>query len=170
MRDDPIPVVSVVLATSRVSQYLQQALVCLRAQTFADWELVVVDDGSPDPQALERDLASVPRHSVVRQRNLGVAVARNVGCAAARGAYLTFLDDDDYWPERRLELQLAQLAERPELVGVFGRVAYVDADGKELGLGPDCSSHDAPIAAGFSLARCCCGGTLARRRGGSIRG
>jgi glycosyltransferase involved in cell wall biosynthesis len=157
------PEVTVVLATNRSSPYLGQALRSLTAQTFAHWELVVVDDGSPDPEALLAAVAGLPRARVVRQPAGGLASARNAGCVAAAGRLVTFLDDDDWWPPPRLGLQVAALAARADCIGCYGLLDYVDEAGKVFGSGPACAQPDAALAAGFHI------GTVMVRRSALAR-
>ena len=144
------PRVSIVLATCRLSPFLARALLSVRSQSVRDWELIVVADGCPDPAALEAQTADIPGSRLIRQASSGLATARNVGCSAARAEYVTFLDDDDWWPERRLELQLAAI-EASSAIGCYGRLVYVDGVGVEFGEGPDCSTERARLAGGFHI-------------------
>ena len=164
MSSTSVPRVSIVLATYRNSPFLAGALADVRAQTSRDWELVIVDDGSPEPDALEAHAAELPGSRVIHQANAGLAAARNAGCFAARGEYVTFLDDDDCWPERRLEVQLAAI-EAAGGVGCYGRLVYIDEEAREFGEGPDCSSEQARLAAGFHI-----GTLMVRRDAGSRAG
>lgn len=107
------PLVTVVLPSRDRPVEVRRAAATVIAQTFTDWELVIVDDGS-DPaadvvglRALD-DRISVLRNDVAQ----GVSRARNRGIAAARGTWIAFLDDDDVWHPRKLEAQLAAAAVR----------------------------------------------------------
>jgi glycosyltransferase involved in cell wall biosynthesis len=126
------PRVSVVLPTYNRADYLEEALESVLAQTFADFEVVVVDDGSTDdtPARLAR---YGERIRVIRQENRGVGAARNRGIEAARGRYVAFIDNDDLWHPRKLEVQHAFMASHPGFVGCSvpfcfstepGRVAF----------------------------------------------
>ncbi|HSJ14148.1 MAG TPA: glycosyltransferase [Longimicrobiales bacterium] len=85
---------------------LLEAVDSVRAQTFRDWELVVVDDGSTDGSAAAVEALADARIRVLRRPHDGnVAVLRNAGATAARGDWLAFLDSDDLWEPRKLELQ-----------------------------------------------------------------
>jgi glycosyltransferase involved in cell wall biosynthesis len=146
------PTVSVILATNRICTFLETALDSVARQTWKDWELVVVDDGSPDPSSLRALLDARPEAVVVRQPNRGLAQARNAGCAAARGTYITFLDDDDFWPDDRLERQLRVLGDTGEdVVGCFGLFKYVDEAGDVFGDGPLPDTAAAALSAGFHI-------------------
>lgn len=101
--------VSIVMAAYNSERYVADAIASVVAQTFQDWELLVVDDGSTDRTlAIASDFAKdEPRIRVIHlDNNRGVANARNVGIAAARGRYLAFLDSDDLWLPPKLEIQI----------------------------------------------------------------
>ncbi len=104
-----MPTVSVVIPVYRAA-YLRAALDSVRAQTFRNYEIIVVDDGSPDRTELERWLAG-DRDGLqyLKQENRGPSAARNVGVRAARGTFVAFLDADDTWEPTYLEHQIAAL-------------------------------------------------------------
>lgn len=91
------PLVSVVLPIYKVEQWLRRGVDSVLAQTFRDFELILVDDGSPDNCGVICDeyAAADPRVRVIHQKNQGVSRARNVGIEQARGRWLVFLDPDD---------------------------------------------------------------------------
>lgn len=108
------PRFSVILPTFGRPAFLRDALASVLAQTEKDWEVLVVDDASPEPVELA---TGDPRVRIVRrQRNGGPAAARNTGLAEARGRYVTFLDDDDLYTPDRLELALPALDRAPVAV------------------------------------------------------
>lgn len=98
--------VSVIVPTYNRRETIQAAIASVQRQTFTDWELIVVDDGSTDGTA---DLieGSDPRLVLIRQKNQGVNAARNTGMLRARGRYIAFLDSDDEWLPHHLELSVA---------------------------------------------------------------
>ena len=96
------PLVSVVVPTYNGARFLGATLRSLGMQTYPDIEVIVVDDGSTD-ETLEVARASDVPSSVVVQRNLGVAVARNRGLAHARGQWVGFVDQDDLWRRDRVQ-------------------------------------------------------------------
>ncbi|MBC8349819.1 MAG: glycosyltransferase [Verrucomicrobia bacterium] len=108
------PKVSVVIPTYDRIDTLPRSLDSVINQTFYDWELIVVDDGSTDgtDEMILRDYPAVRFH---RQENAGVSSARNSGVALASGAWIAFLDSDDAWLPEKLERQLSHLAKEPEL-------------------------------------------------------
>lgn len=124
--------VSVIVATNRAGEFFDEALRSVEAQTYPHWEIIVVDDGSPDPDALRAIVGDRPNTRVVRQRSSGVSVARNVGIAESRGEYLAFLDDDDAWLPDRLALQVRALEADHTAVAAYGRVTNIDEHGNEL--------------------------------------
>ena len=104
------PIVSVVLPTFNRWPMLGEAIDSVLAQTFVDYELIVVDDGSTDDTT--RQLSQYgSRLSVLWQTNRGVASARNLGVRHARGVYVAFLDSDDLWLPRKLAVQTAFMRE-----------------------------------------------------------
>ncbi len=135
---DPPPLVSVVLATNRSGPYLAIALDALVAQTCTEWELVIVDDGAPEPGALDLAAAGLPRARVIHQDNAGVSVARNVGIAHSNGAYLTFLDDDDVWEPERLRLAVDAFDGRPDAVASYTQWDVIDDRGGTVAAGDLC--------------------------------
>jgi glycosyltransferase involved in cell wall biosynthesis len=110
------PLVSVIVACWNGSAYLAQALDSVRAQSVADWECIIVDDGSTDSSLdIAARLADADsRIRVVRQRRRGLAAARNRGIDLARGLYIQFLDADDAILPDKLALQLATLRGLPK--------------------------------------------------------
>lgn len=103
-------------------------------QSFPDWELVVIDDGSKDDTAkIARSFAqNDPRIRVVRQENGGIASARNRGFATTCGAseYVVFLDHDDIWEPDTLETLLAAIEEAPDSPAVYGISRFIDQSGQ----------------------------------------
>jgi glycosyltransferase involved in cell wall biosynthesis len=104
--------VSVIVPTYNRRETIQAAIASVQRQTFQDWELIVVDDGSTDGTA---DLieGSDPRLVLVRQENQGVNGARNAAMLRARGSYIAFLDSDDEWLPHHLELSVAFFRAHP---------------------------------------------------------
>ncbi len=125
-----VPLVSVVIPTYNYAEYLPQAIESVLNQTFLDFEIVVVDDGSTD------DTPSVVRQfgdriRYVRQENRGNACARNRGMAEARGQWLCFLDADDLWEPRKLELQLNHMLRNNVKVSCAKGRRFYESGGSE---------------------------------------
>jgi len=128
--------VSVVVPVYNGEPYLAQAIQSIIAQTFVDWDLIVVDDGSSDASlAIAHDFAATDaRIHVIAAEHQGEVAARNLGARYATGDWIAVLDADDYAHPRRLEEQLA-FAEAHPSVGVIAAMARrVDAAGRDRGL------------------------------------
>jgi glycosyltransferase involved in cell wall biosynthesis len=111
----PTTPVSVIIPTYNRAGFLAQAVDSVLAQTYGNFELIVVDDGSCDET--EMLLASYGKALIVlRQENLGPAAARNAGIRAARHPLLAFLDSDDRFVRQKLALQVAAMEAQPELL------------------------------------------------------
>ena len=97
-----MPRVSIIIPAYNVASYIGETLASVFAQTFTNYEVIVINDGSPDTEELERALEPYfNRISYLKQENLGAGAARNVGLRAAKGEFIAFLDADDlYHPER----------------------------------------------------------------------
>lgn len=127
--------ISVVIPTHRRADLLQRLLESIAAQTDRDFEVIVVDDASPntdDYRALvERMRGRLPSLRYERlARNSGAPVARNAGIALARGDWVALVDDDDEWLPCKLELQRAVSHDAPSRVGlIYGWTRIVDALG-----------------------------------------
>lgn len=130
------PRVSVVMPAYNVERFIAEAIESVLGQTFADLELIVVDDGSTDgtAQMVERFVYRDARVRLIAQANSGrPGIARNRGIAAARGDYLTFLDSDDYWYPQRLGTMVSGLEQHQDWVAAFHDLKLVAAEGDDLG-------------------------------------
>lgn len=117
------PLVSVIIPTYRHEQYIDETLASVFAQTFQDFEVIVVNDGSPDnTTARLRPWAESGRIRYLEQANAGQSAARNAGIRLARGEFIALLDDDDLWPEDKLAVQVERLRTQPEAVVNYGYV------------------------------------------------
>jgi len=126
------PTVSIVVPTYNRQTLLPRALDSILAQTFDDWEIVLVDDGSTDATAEVAARYSNQlrdRLVLVQQPNRGSSAARNRGIETSRGRYVAFLDSDDEFLPRKLERQLDLFRRSPDLGLVYGDYAFVDAAG-----------------------------------------
>jgi glycosyltransferase involved in cell wall biosynthesis len=104
------PSISVVLPTRNRAGLLRRAIDSVLAQTWRDFELIVVDDASSDDTPALLGALAEPRLRVIRREaNAGAAAARNAGIAVARGAYVAFIDDDDFWLVQKLDKQVDAL-------------------------------------------------------------
>jgi len=127
---DQAPTVSVIVPSHNTAEFIAECLDSVFAQTWLDFEAIVVNDGSPDTPELERVLGPYRERIVyVRQENRGLSGARNCGIRLARGEYLAFLDSDDCWPPEYLSAQMQLFRDNPSLDLVY-------ADATLFGSGP----------------------------------
>ena len=102
------PLVSVIMPLYNKRLYVKRAIDSVIKQTFADWELIIIDDGSTDGSISEIP-GDEPRIRLFQQKNAGPAAARNQGIRMARGEYVTFIDADDYYYPQKLETEMVLL-------------------------------------------------------------
>jgi len=129
-----VPEVSVVVAAHDQVRWIGDAIESVRAQTFTDWELVVVDDGSTDGTAdiVRRHAAMDARIRCLVQPRSERSIARNRGLAATSGPLVAFLDADDRWRPEKLARQLAALAAAPAAGFCYTVARFVDPENEPL--------------------------------------
>ena len=129
-----IPAVSVVMAVHNGERWLAETLASLSAQTFGDFEVVVIDDGSTDGSAaiLAAAAGRDARYRVVTQTNCGLVASLNRGLAEARALLVARIDADDVAEPERFAKQVAFLATRPEVAAVGSAIRIIDGDGRFL--------------------------------------
>ncbi len=133
--------VSVIIATYNYGRFLTGAIDSVLAQTFTDWEAIVVDDGSTDNTSeVIKPYLSDQRIQYHRTDHLGAAGSRNVAIRQARGSFLGILDADDLWLPTKLERQMALFRHDPELGVAYARRFNADEDGRILGIN-QCQLH-----------------------------
>lgn len=128
-----MPRVSVVIPAYNAVRFLPETVASALSQTWRDFEIIVVDDGSTDGTDAWAARHPDRRVRLIRQPNRGAATARNRGIAAATGDYIALLDADDLWEPTKLEQQVALLDCRPEVGLVHTAVCYIDENGGETG-------------------------------------
>jgi hypothetical protein len=122
---NPAPLVSVIMPAYNVASFIGEALDSVFAQTYRNFEVIVVNDGSPDSNVLECVLKSyLERIVYIEQVNRGAAGARNTGIRHARGGFLAFLDSDDSWTPEYLASQMGALENNPSLDVVYSDAFY----------------------------------------------
>lgn len=143
MADQPAPVmVTVAMPIYNAGAYLRLAVLSIIAQTFEEWELLIIDDGSTD-NALETivDIRD-PRIRIFRDgKNKGLAVRLNEACALAVGQYLARMDQDDVSYPERLRLQVEALQADPGLDLVAGRAITIDDNNVYTGMFAFAGTH-----------------------------
>lgn len=130
------PLISIIMPTFNRLAWLRAAIQSVRDQTLEDWELIVADDGSDEPtrgylHALRADSGHRVRVLFLTHRG-NPPVARNTALSEARGEYVAFLDSDDVWLPRKLEMQIASLGEHPAREWSYTRSVLVDGSGQPL--------------------------------------
>ncbi|SDR54621.1 Glycosyltransferase involved in cell wall bisynthesis [Rhizobiales bacterium GAS191] len=124
------PRVSVIVIFLNVEAFLVEAIESVLAQTYEDWELLLVDDGSSDAStAITKDYAAQHPGKIrylehAGHGNRGMSASRNLGIGQARGEFLAFIDADDVWLPTKLADQLAIMDASPDLAMVCGAVLY----------------------------------------------
>lgn len=108
-----MPVISIVIPAYNAERTILETIASVRQQTFADFELIVINDGSTDRTLDLLKTIEDDRLKVFDDRNGGVATARNRGICKSTGEFVAFLDADDLWADDKLEVQLAALKEHP---------------------------------------------------------
>lgn len=121
------PIVSVITPCYGHAQYLPETIGSVIAQTFTDWELIAIDDASPDNTGEIVLQYTDPRIRYYRQANAGMAGARNTGLQMAQGEFVVFLDDDDLLEPEFMQTGLEILRADPSLAGVYAMNYYVDS-------------------------------------------
>ena len=129
--------ISIIMPAYNAEKYIGHAIESVLAQTYADWELIVIDDASFDGTAalIARYQAQDPRVRYIRNpHNLGVAESRNRGVAEAKGEWVALLDSDDAWREDKLQ-KVWQFVSRgiySDIGFIFTGSAFMDADGSPI--------------------------------------
>lgn len=133
------PAVSIVVPLYNSARFIAKTLQSIRGQTYTDWECVVMDDGSTDnSQEIARQVARHDERIVVHQQpNSGAAAARNNGFRLTdpRTRFVTFMDSDDLWEPRALELLIGALEAHPEMIGAHGVADLIDENDAPLNPG-----------------------------------
>lgn len=129
--------VSIVVPVYHAQKYIEETMDCVMAQTYTDWELLLIVDGSKDPtvaviqEYIEKNQES-RIHLFIQESNQGAALARNRGVAEAKGRYIAYLDADDLWRPDKLEKEIAFMEEKG---AAFAFTGYEFADENGVGLG-----------------------------------
>lgn len=128
-----MPKVSVVIPAYNAMTYLPQTLDSVMRQTFTDFEVLIINDGSKDNIIQWVSEITDPRVKLISHENQGLPGARNTGIAHAQGEYIAFLDADDLWESTKLEKQIQCFEEHLEAGVVYTWTLLVDEYGKPTG-------------------------------------
>ncbi|WP_299694785.1 glycosyltransferase [uncultured Tateyamaria sp.] len=144
------PLISVIVPIYDVADHVGACIASLRAQIHRDFEVLMIDDGSPDDSATRAQEAAGddPRFRLIRQDNAGLSAARNRGLDAARGAYVAFVDSDDTLCPDFLSLMLAALTDHPDSPWVACAIRNRFADGTSTLHSAICDAPDPTLAPG----------------------
>lgn len=126
------PLISVIIATYNMAEYLPAAVSSVLNQTWENLEIVVVDDGSTD-DTIQRmvGFSDDPRVRYLRTVNQGQPFAKNTGLREARGEFIAFCDADDLWMPQKLNVQMKYFDD-PEVGVVYSEVAYIEKNGQRI--------------------------------------
>lgn len=129
------PLVSIVMPAYNAAQFIAESITSVQQQTYENWELIIIDDGSTDNTyrlAEEFQEKDARIRLVPLPVNQGAGFARNIGIKASEGAYICFLDADDLWKPHKLKTQLDFMQEN-DLQVSFSSYELIDENGKSLG-------------------------------------
>ena len=138
-----MPKISVIVPVYRVEKYLERCVESVINQTFSDFELILVNDGSPDtcPRLCDEWAAKDSRIRVIHKENGGLSDARNAGFAGSTGEWITFIDSDDYIHPKMLEVLYAAVQEFGVPVSACG---YAETHGEPLQAEDPCATVLSP--------------------------
>ncbi len=128
--------VSIIMPTYNASKYIEDAIESVLSQTYTNWELIAVDDGSTDDSYKKLiSFSNIDKRIKVyrNKENLGVGKTSNFAISKAKGKYITRFDSDDVMPEYRLEKQVDYLNKNKNVVLVGGQVETIDTRGRKIG-------------------------------------
>jgi len=127
-----VPTISIIIPAYNAAATLSATLQSVFQQTWTDFEVIVVDDGSDDATlAIARQFTD-PRLKIIAQANCGAAASRNRGFAESTGEYIAFLDADDLWSPDKLAAQLRALKENPAAAVAYSWTDWIDEHGERL--------------------------------------
>jgi len=152
---EPGPRVSIIIPTYNTAGLIAGCLDSVFQQTFRDFEVIVVNDGSPDTVELEQVLRPYqPKIVYIRQENKRAAGARNTAIHRARGEFLAFLDSDDSWLPNHLASQMDLFAQRPELDLVYSDAMVISDNASPMSFMKKCPSEGEPSFEALVVERC----------------
>jgi glycosyltransferase involved in cell wall biosynthesis len=128
------PQISVLIPCYNHAHYLAYALESLLAQSFSNWEAIIIDDGSTDETYQVAAKFVDPRIRYVYQENQGLSAARNAGLNLATTEIIALLDADDVWKENYLEMMVPVLLDQQDVVAVYCGFYFIDDSGQEIGI------------------------------------
>lgn len=130
-----MPTISVIIPAYNAEHTILDTIKSVQQQTFSDYEIIVINDGSEDRTLELVEQVEDPRLKVFSYKNGGLSTARNRGITRATGEYITFLDADDLWTPDKLEAQLAALEKHPEAGVAYSWTNFMDEKGESFRAG-----------------------------------
>jgi glycosyltransferase involved in cell wall biosynthesis len=127
-----VPKVSIIIPTYNSEKTIEETIASIQQQSFKDWELIIIDDGSQDNTVDIIENIVEPRLKLFVYENGGVGIARNRGIAQTTGEFISFLDADDLWTCDKLTLQIEALKQNPQAKVAYSWTSFVDENGKFL--------------------------------------
>ena len=130
-----MPKISIVTPAYNCEKYLEEAVNSVLAQSFEDWELLIIDDCSKDATWLRMQTLAKQDNRIrifQNRHNSGSAATRNNGIRQARGEWIAFLDSDDLWRPEKLERQMSVLRKHPDASFLFTGSAFIEDDGMTI--------------------------------------
>jgi len=126
--------ISVIIPVYNMEDYIAFTVQSVLAQTYSNFELLIVDDGSTDKSKKICQEFKDLRIKIIEQKNQGVSAARNAGIRQAKGEFLAFLDGDDLWLPDKLEKHTKHLEKNPNVAVSFSRFSLINEAGNSIGL------------------------------------
>jgi len=153
--NNPAPKVSVIIPSYKTADLIAACLDSVFAQTYSDFEAIVVNDGSPDTPELEKVLQPyMGRIVYIKQANKRAAGARNNAIRQARGEFVAFLDSDDTWFPNHLAMQMQLVADDPSLDLVYSNALLVEGPAHEQEFMDKCPSNGQATFAALIVESC----------------
>lgn len=132
-------IISVIIPAYNAAPTILETIRSVQQQSFSDFEIVIINDGSTDDLLKQLSTIHDPRINVFSYENGGLSVARNRGISHATGEYIAFLDADDLWTPDKLELQLAALQNCPKAGVAYSWTYFMDEQGQSFHVGQNVS-------------------------------
>ena len=131
-----MPTLSIIVPAYNAERTIVQTIASVQKQTFSDFELIVINDGSSDQTLQLLHSVADERLRIFSYENGGVCVARNRGISHATGEFIAFIDADDLWTPDKLELQLAALQQHPKAGVAYSWTHFINEQGKPISASP----------------------------------
>lgn len=137
-----MPLISVVIPVYNGEKTIRETIKSVSNQTFSDFELLIINDGSTDSTVEIVSSIQDPRINIFSYPNAGLAATRNRGISLASGEYISFIDADDLWTPDKLEAQLKALKENPQAAVAYSWTDHIDESGQVFRDGPHLTFND----------------------------